>query len=257
VRYPISGLPPGFGNAFNAHIWRMIDVNGTLYAGTLDWSWFLQDSKTWSPEWSPVINGALSKEYGFDLWASCDGVDWSPVTRTAFNRDPKFDFGVRGLTRGGKGFFIGSANHAFGTRIWHSRRSACRSPNAAPRARASQPRHLLTDVQRDGTVLSWGPSGGAGSYRVERAEYVTVPIRPPGGVEAQVPVRMDPVVLGTTSRTSFVDRTRKPGRRYEYQVFAEAGGRWVPSNVQIVPDPRPAATLEQLRHAAGGPARGG
>jgi hypothetical protein len=263
VRYPISGLPPGFGNAFNAHIWRMIDANGTFYAGTLDWSWFLQDSKKWSPEWSPLIDGVLSDEYGFDLWASCDGVDWSPVTRNAFNRDPKFDFGVRGLTPGGHGFFIGSANHAFGTRIWYSRRSECRSSNATQRARVARgpvrrgtrpPRHLLTDVQRDGTVLSWEPSDGAARYRVERAAYVAAPLRAPGGTEVHVPVRRRPLVLGTTSRTAFVDRTRQPGARYEYQVFAETGrgGRGLPSNVQIVPDPRPPATFAQLRNAASG-----
>jgi hypothetical protein len=260
VRYPISGLPPGFGNAFNAHIWRMIDVNGTLYAGTLDWSWFLQDSEKWSPEWSPLINGVLSNEYGFDLWASCDGVDWLPVTRRAFGRDPKYDFGVRGLTPGWQGFFVGSANHAFGTRIWYARRSDCGSSTtaraaAAPGARGSgAPRHLLTDVQRDGIVLSWEPSGGAARYRVERAAYVAAPLRAAGRAEVRVPVRMHPVVLGTTSRPDFVDRTRQPGRRYEYQVFAVTGGggRGVPSNVQLVPDPRPAATFEQLRDAASG-----
>jgi hypothetical protein len=280
---PISGLPPGFGNIFNAHIWRMIDKDGALYAGTLDLSGFFQGSEQWAPEWSPLIEPVLSFEYGFDLWASCDGVDWVPVTRTAFDRDPKFDFGVRGLAAARRGFFIGSANHAFGTDVWRDRRRPCASRSGARRARASgtagqAPRHLLTDVQQDGTVVSWERSGPGVRYRVERAEYVEAPLSlrspaglpsgvwpepaatqpapagAPGSLDVQVPVRTRPTVLGTTTRPYFVDRTRRPGTRYEYQVFAEANGRErdVPSNVQVVPDPRPPATFDQLEDATSG-----
>ena len=276
MRDPISGLGPGFGNFFNTHIWRMVDKGGAIYAGTLDWSWLLQESEKWAPEWSWLIESVLSHEYGFDLWVSCDGVDWSAVTRTAFNRDPLFDFGVRTLAAGTRGFFIGSANHAFGTRIWHDRLSDCGSPGGAPRARVARaPRHLLTDAQRDGTVVSWEPSGGAVRYRVERAAYVEAQLsvrrRPglpgglpseaaapqpappgaPGSVDLRVPVRKPFTALGTTNRPYFVDRTRQPGTRYAYQVVAETsrGGASRPSNVQVVPDPRPPATFRQLEDA--------
>jgi hypothetical protein len=274
-RVPISGLLAGFANIFNSHIWRMADWDGTLYAGTLDWSWLLQDSDTWAGQWSWLVNSMLSGEVGFDLWASCDGVGWFPVTRTAFNEDP-YDFGVRSLVTGPRGFFIGSANHAFGTRIWQAERSFCLSPDGAPRARAAQaPQHLLTDVQRDGTVASWEPSANAVRYRVERAEYVEaslslrssrsipgeflsepVPPRParpgaPGSVEVRLPLRTPFTTLGTTRLPYFIDRTRHPGTRYAYQVVAEtANGRAsVPSNAQVVPDPRPPATWEQLDDA--------
>jgi hypothetical protein len=276
MRYPISGLGPGFGNFFNTHLWRMVDKDGAIYAGTLDWSWLLQESEKWAPEWSWLIESVLSHEYGFDLWASCDGVDWFAVTRTAFDRDPLFDFGVRTLVAGARGFFIGSANHASGTRIWHSTRSACASSGGRARAGAAQaPRHLLTDAQRDGTVVSWEPSDGPVRYRVERAEYVEAPLsvwRPlssanglppeaaapqpappgaPGSVELQVPVRKPFTTLGTTTRRFFVDRTAQPGTRYAYQVVAEdAAGRGPSaSNVQVVPDPRPPATWKQLEYA--------
>ena len=286
VRNPISGLPAGFGNVFNSHLWRMVEKDGTLYVGTLDWTWLLQDSESWAREWAWLVDSVLTPEYGFDLWASCDGVDWVPVTKNAFNGDP-YDFGVRTLAAGRSGVFIGSANHAFGTQIWRYTAPVCGSSAGADPAGAAQaprqgaaeaPRHLLTDAQRDGTVVSWEPARGAVRYRVERAEYVEAPLsmwrsprnahgflseaalpRPaprgaPGSIETKAAVQQPPEVLGTTTRFYFVDRTRQPGTRYVYQVFAEtmAQGRAVPSNIQIVPDPRPPATLDQLDAAASG-----
>jgi hypothetical protein len=101
-------------------------------------------------------------------------------------------------------------------------------------------------VQRDGTVVSWEPSGGATRYRVERAEYVDAQL-----TVGRVPVRKAFTVLGTTSRPYFVDRTRRPETRYAYQVVAEtARGRASrSSNMQVVPDPRPPATFRQLEEA--------
>jgi hypothetical protein len=275
-RYPISGLPAGFGNAFNAHLWRIVDKDGALYVGTLDWSWQLQETSVWAGKWAWLANAILKGQYGFDVWSSCDGVNWSAVTLNAFNGDPD-DFGVRSLVAAPRGFYIGSANHAHGTTIWHERLSACGSPGGASRARVAQaPRQLLTDVQRDGTVLSWVPAAGAVKYRVERAEYVDAPLsveRPsgargafppedaqpqavppgtPGSLEVQVPVSKPFTTLGTTSRSYFVDRTRKPGVRYAYRVVAEtgAGETALTSNIQVVPDPRPPATFGQLKSAA-------
>jgi hypothetical protein len=277
MRYPISGLGPGFGNFFNSHIWRMTDQNGALYAGTLDWSWLLQDSQQWAPEWSGVINGVLNHEYGFDLWATCDGVNWFPVTRTAFNQDPKFNFGDRGLVNGQRGFYIGSANHADGTWIFHYAHSVCPSRSTARTARTAQaPSQLLTDIQRRGTVLSWSRSAGAVRYRVQRAAYVDLPfgLQPPptipgtsfpsedalpqpvasgtpGSIQVQAPVLGSFTTLGTTTGSFFVDRTARPGVRYVYRTLAEAasGAASVSSNWQVVPDPRPAPTFAQLAQA--------
>jgi hypothetical protein len=275
LRTPISGLPAGFGNAFNSHLWRMVENDGTLYVGTLDWSWLFQESKAWAGEWSGLIDLLLAGESGFDLWASCDGVDWFALTRTAFGRDP-YDFGVRNLTAARGAVFIGTANHAFGTRIWDDDLSPCRRPSGASRLHAAQaPRRVLTDVQRDGTVVSWESTADAVRYRVERAEYVDAPVSvwdspvapegfalegaqpklappgAPGSVAVDVPVRKPFESLGTTSRAFFVDRTRRPGARYAYQVVAENPGGSVskPSNVQVVPDPRPPATFAELERA--------
>jgi hypothetical protein len=67
----------------------------------------------------------------------------------------------------------------------------------------------------------------------------------------RIPLRTQFATLGTTTLPYFVDRTRQLGTRYAYQVVAEtpSGGVSVPSNVQIVPDPRPPATLRRLRAA--------
>jgi hypothetical protein len=65
------------------------------------------------------------------------------------------------------------------------------------------------------------------------------------------------VSVGTTTRNFFVDRSAPRGVRVAYQVVAEnATGAMSPrSNVQVVPDPRPAATFGQLERALGGSAQ--
>jgi hypothetical protein len=277
-RYPISGLPSGFGNAFNSHLWRMTDEGGTLYVGTNDWSWLLLDTQDWAGEWAGVADVVLKPEFGFDLWKSCDGVNWSPVTRNAFGHDPE-DFGVRTLVPTYDGVYLGTANHAFGTRIWQGRGlSSCASQAARAASVAQAPRNLLTDTQQGGTVVSWEPSLGAVRYRVERAQYVDthvsllppprapgnfpsqdalprpVPVGTPGSVSEKAAVLGPFTPLGTTRRPVFVDRTRKPGVGVAYRVVAEtrAGRSSAPSNVQVVPDPRPPATFGQLERAAAG-----
>jgi hypothetical protein len=62
--------------------------------------------------------------------------------------------------------------------------------------------------------------------------------------------------VGTTRRPFFVDRTARPGRRYAYRVLAEtpSGARSVPSNLQVVPDPRPVPSVAEVVRRAGGPA---
>ena len=280
-RYPISGLPGGFGNSFNSHLWRITDQGGAIFVGTNDWSWDLKNTRQWAPKWWRVVNRVLQPGFGFDLWKSCDGVTWSPVTRNAFGLD-EYDFGVRTLVPTGDGFVLGSANIVHGTRIWQAHDlSACGSPaGRAARAGAATvepPQNLLTDVQAGGTVLSWDPAPGAVTYRVERAQYVNAPLslRPPlaspdaafddavpvpvpagtpGGLNVSVPVLGPFEAVGTTARTVFVDRATAPGARYVYRVLAVAasGATSAPSNLQQIPDPRPPATFAQLAQAAHG-----
>ena len=79
-----------------------------------------------------------------------------------------------------------------------------------------------------------------------------MPAGTPGGVDVRLPLRGPFTTIGHTTGQAFVDTTRALGARYAYQVVAERpGGRAsLPSNVQVVPDPRPAATWEQLARLA-------
>ncbi|MGA9859721.1 MAG: hypothetical protein WBQ18_17790 [Solirubrobacteraceae bacterium] len=283
-RYPISGLPGGFGNSFNAHLWRITDEGGALFVGTNDWSWDLKNTKAWAPKAWRLVSRVLQPGFGFDLWKSCDGVTWSPVTRNAFGVDSE-DFGVRTLVPvpSSDGFILGTANIAHGTRIWQAHGlSSCGAPSGrAVRATAGSvqpPQNLLTDVQAGGTVLSWEPSPGAVTYRVERAQYVDAPLslRPPpaipnafsfddavpvsvpsgtpGSLDVSIPVLGPFYAVGTTPHTVFVDQRRAPGARYVYRVVAQtaSGATSAPSNLQQVPDLRPPATFAQLARAAHG-----
>jgi hypothetical protein len=282
---PISGLGDGFYNMFSAHFWRMEDYHGALYVSTNDWSYLV---KTAFPELEPwlagAIQSALAGEYGFDLWASCDGRDWFPVTRDAFGQSNMLDFGGRNLVSSPAGFFIGSANHPQGAKVWRSRVGACsslvgrarrqyaREHRRAGSAQVAAPQRVLTDAQRAGNVVSWRPSAGASGYRVLRAAYLSVPLTlrdppvlpsgfmledqvpdvvppgTPGAREVDLPVLAPFTPVGTARSSFYVDRTARPGRRYAYRVVAvgASGFRSPLSAVQTAPDPRLAPTLEQV-----------
>ena len=92
MKFPISGLPDGFGNPFNAHIWRIDDFNGSLYAGTNDAS--LAYAKL-----VPFYPG-IATHYGFDLYSTKDGVYWNVVTTTGFGSPTSFGARTMADTRG-------------------------------------------------------------------------------------------------------------------------------------------------------------
>ncbi|HTE61696.1 MAG TPA: hypothetical protein VK631_15190, partial [Solirubrobacteraceae bacterium] len=272
LRFPISGLPDGFGNVFNGHFWRQETHGGALYVGTNDWSWAFRNV--------PVVNLLLGLEFGFDMYGTCDGVYWWPVTRNAFGKG-LYNFGARTLASTPAGGFIGSANHAKGTAVWRSLdASPCEPPAAqASGARAAQvadstaspPQRVIADVQSCGTVVSWEPSPGASRYRVLRSEYGVTRVRaarrpalPNGGVP-EVPLapvllggelvdletKGDATRIGTTQEEFFVDRYARSGTRYAYDVVAvDASGAESPaSNTVIVPSERPDATFAQANTA--------
>jgi hypothetical protein len=110
LQFPISGRPDGFGNPYNAHIWRIQDHQGVLYAGTNDDSGGLAGI--------PVVNllPVLGNQYGFDLFSSPDGQHWTQVTQNAFGNP--FDFGCRCITSTPVGLFVGSTNYNQGTGVW-------------------------------------------------------------------------------------------------------------------------------------------
>jgi hypothetical protein len=271
---PISGLGDGFNNVFAAHFWRMATYRGEIVVGTNDWAYLTvvayPDLAPWAVD---LVEFVLRGEMGFDLWASCDGVNWRAITRDAFGGN-RYDFGARNLVPADGRLFVGSANHAQGTKVWAYRANDCtgRAMAAAPanRTRPAIPQALMTDVQEQGTVLSWRSAAAVGTrYRVMRATYTDVPLglsrpaampngfplegalprvdapRATGSGAAELPMTKGFIPIGTTRERVFVDRTARRGGRYAYQVVAEApsGARSGPSNMQVVPDPRPAPEL--------------
>jgi hypothetical protein len=285
VRYPMSGLLDGFENVFNAHFWRMVRTGGGLYVGTLDWSYLVQTNKHWGGIYSGVLSSLLAGELGYDVWGTCNGADWFPVTRNAFNGD-MYDFGARTMVpdrRGG--YLVGTANHAHGTTLLHDGTSACSSLiNRRRRLYKAgvghsdpppAPQDVLTDTQPGGTVVSWEPSPDASRYIVGRADlqplhltFVAPPALPSGfRFDDQVPIPAAPgtpgsfsadlsvfgpfAPVGVTSRTFLVDSEAKPGGHHSYVVVAQDGGgaSSTPSNMQVVPDPRPPPTFARLARA--------
>jgi hypothetical protein len=288
---PISGLGDGFYSAFAAHFWRMETYHGAMFVGTNDWSWLVQKAfPGLQPAFLPgIIQTVLSPDFGFDLWASCNGRDWFPVTRDAFGN--MYDFGARNIVATPVGMFVGSADQAQGTKIWDIPTSPCQALNNAPRSpatsaapasptepedfTAAMPHGLLTDSQRHGTVVSWNATRGATKYEVLRSSDISVSIdlaRPatlpdgfapdgqvpnvvapgtPGAAQLNLPVPQNFVPIGTTRDTYFIDSTTKRGQRYLYRIVAigPSGQHSMPSAVQAAPDPRPAPTIVQLLEA--------
>jgi hypothetical protein len=131
LRAPVSGLPDGFGNAFNSHFWRMQTYRGALLLGTNDWSWSVQGARD--------LVEQLRPELGFDLYGTCDGADWFVVTRNGFGRGP-YDFGVRTMAASPAGLFIGTTNHIQGASVYQSRKDPCSGSAQAATARPARHR---------------------------------------------------------------------------------------------------------------------
>ncbi len=118
---PVSGLHAGFDNFFAGYLWRMGEHDGWLYAGTMDWLTILQFSKL---DEKPMriaralgdagIEDLLELKGGFELWRTCDGENWLPVTVNGFHNP--YNYGCRNIISTPHGLFIGSAN-PFGPRI--------------------------------------------------------------------------------------------------------------------------------------------
>ena len=265
VKTPISGLGPGFGNLFNAHMWRAEVYNGALYIGT----------NNAADAFAGVagIGPALAPTFGFNIWGTCDGVHWWEVTNDAFG-DGQWNFGARTLVATPFGLFIGSTNHVQGTSVWLGQAQPCGAGNTQSSTNttfqpagssgtpllgsASSPHELLAVAQPCGNALTWNEIRGATRYRILRADYraLTLNVKqaqkliaqavpdltpPPSNPNApktqQVWVAGRYTAIGTTTTTSFVDHTAKPGGRYNYEVVAigPSGETSMPSNVAAIP----------------------
>lgn len=273
VKRPISALGDGFGNIFAAHFWRMQTFHGTLYVGTNDWSWIVQSALPGVEPWvAAAVQSALRPEMGFDLWSSCNGRDWYPVTQDAFGANA-YDFGARNLVTSPQALYVGSANHAQGTKIWRTTAGSCDGLTSADR-RAAPPMPAQVDgvARRRSNVVSWDGSPGAASYRVLRASYDTVTlsvVAPPTllsgfRLEEQMPTFVTPGTPGstrvelpvfgvfeevaTTAATTIADPVPQAGEPYVYQVVAEG-----PTGAESAPS-QPVVAAQQPVPTAPAPA---
>jgi hypothetical protein len=121
-RVPLSGWGAGFGNPFNVYAWNMNVYRDCLYVGTLDLGVFVIGMLEKNPGllrffmslYAPedlsfpadivdaIINSRLTPEVlelmkklfgGGDMWKSCDGVHWMPVTLNGFGN--YHNYGIR------------------------------------------------------------------------------------------------------------------------------------------------------------------
>jgi len=118
---PISGMGAGFNNFFCGYIWRMGIHNGWLYVGTMDWSIIMRYVDLANkPSMSAHLLSQIGVEQfiayqgGFDLWRTCDGENWLPVTRNGFNNP--YNYGCRNIVSTPHGLYIGTAN-PFGPKV--------------------------------------------------------------------------------------------------------------------------------------------
>lgn len=219
---PVSGLPDNFGNPFNAHFWRMQEHDGSLYLGTNDASWGFRNI--------PGLDPFIREEYGFDLFKTTNGTEWTQITRNGFGN--VFNFGARTFASTPFGLFLGSANYVTGTEVWLDKRRTPKAQIALP-----PPSGLEAEDQNGVTMLSWKPSLGAILYRVIRIEHLPNSLL---GISELAPDAWAPgpsSVLGKTADSFFQDSTAVPGGRYSYHVQAvdNSGQVSQPSNTVIVP----------------------
>jgi hypothetical protein len=125
---PTSGFGDGFGNGTNAHFWRMVVLDGALYVGTNDWSYTLASI--------PLIGELERHEFGFDVFATCDGTNWWAMTHTAFGTSGN-NFGARGMEALGGHLYVGSTNQLDGTTIYRNDDPSPCTPSAPLAVRAT------------------------------------------------------------------------------------------------------------------------
>lgn len=98
----------GFGNPYNNYFWSVSVHDGWLYVGTMDFSRFLVDAL--AAYGLPFIPGLFKpyEAFGFDLWATDDGVNWLKVAVDGFGNE--FNWGSRQMTSDGDSLWLGTAN---------------------------------------------------------------------------------------------------------------------------------------------------
>lgn len=113
MKYPLSGIGPGFDNIFSGYTWRMCDHEGWLYVTTFDWSVFLQYAHRPSPTAKRLVNAHSFEQLaeiggGFELWRTKDGVSWIPVSINGMGNP--YNYGGRTMVSTPQGLALGTAN---------------------------------------------------------------------------------------------------------------------------------------------------
>jgi hypothetical protein len=208
---PISGLGPGFGWPFNAHMWRQAVYDGRLYVGTFDLSTVLKEI--------PIIGSLLGILMGGDLWRTEDGVHFSSVTARGF--EDRFNFGIRTLEPTPYGLFLGTANYYYGLKVLLGTPYGFNSRGPVP---LFAPSRLDAETVRGDNLLTWEGSSGASSYAVYRSTATPQDLTAAGAPDP-VWVPGPFVQIGTTQNTVYTDPGISEGLRYVYYVIAKASGQ--------------------------------
>jgi hypothetical protein len=110
AKNPLSGMGAGFNWQFNTSLERLEVYNGNLYVGTFDSSYAFRFYN------NPAFQKIARPLMGFDLWATSDGIHFTPVTFNGFGNI--LNQGVRTLKTTPNGLFLGVANWFYGLEVW-------------------------------------------------------------------------------------------------------------------------------------------
>lgn len=105
---PLSGLGTGFDWVFNAHLWRMAEHENVLYMSTLDQSSQLRDIPEFADE--------AGDHFGFDLYATADGVNLTPITVNGMG--DTYQVGVRTFASTPYGLYVGGVSYWYGLKMY-------------------------------------------------------------------------------------------------------------------------------------------
>jgi len=308
---PLSGLSWGFGDPFNAHFWRMDVANGALNVGTNNWTYLFQDIPLLNILLYPYMGFDIydtcdgTDWYALTYNAFGSGIDNFGARNLVDTPDGNF-IGSANHAQGtdiyeSTGYAPSCASSTqtvpglspSATAIANSTTTSTSTTATASAARASAPKakakprtlvkpslvapaKVLTSVQACGTVVSWVPTAGAGSYEVIRqtATTVTVPalqhVLLPGGVVPDDPpafsggmtkmtINGPPIVIGHTTKAYYVDHHSVKGSLYEVVALPPKGKAVLASsasNIAPAPSLAEAATFANLRAALGPAAHG-
>jgi hypothetical protein len=113
MKLPLSGMGPGFSHPLS-YLWRMVEHDGWLYAGTYNSAVFIPFRPVKVPEnWLAQLkvkdlDELVAQFGGAHLWRTQDGETFYPVTTNGFGTP--FNFGMRQLLSSPHGLFVGTAN---------------------------------------------------------------------------------------------------------------------------------------------------